>query len=76
MKPRDCKFYLDYGIIKVFAQKYLNHIKYGMWTGKAQEIEEFVKELQNTDIMIIDEHLISKQIFKLEQLLNIRVIDR
>ena len=66
----------EYEIIKVFTQKYLNRTKYGMGAGKAQEIEEFVKELQNTDIMIIDEHLISKQIFKLEQLLNIRVIDR
>ena len=47
-----------------------------MGTGKAQEIKEFVKESQNIDIMIIDEHLISKQIFKLEQLLNIKVIDR
>ena len=76
MKPRDCIFCLEYGIIKVFAQKYLNRTKYGMGTCKAQEIEEFVKESQNIDIMIIDEHLISKQIFKLEQLLNIKVIDR
>jgi GTP-binding protein HflX len=43
MKPRDCIFCLNYGIIKVFAQKYLNRTKYGMGTGKAQEIEEFVK---------------------------------
>jgi GTP-binding protein HflX len=43
MKPRDCIFCLDYVIIKVFAQKYLNRTKYGMGTGKAQEIEEFVK---------------------------------
>jgi GTP-binding protein HflX len=76
MKPRDCIFCLNYGIFKVFAQKYLNRTKYGMGTGKAQEIEEFVKESQNIDIMIIDEHLTSKQIFKLEQLLNIKVIDR
>ena len=59
-----------------FCTKILIVTKYGMGTGKAQEIEEFVKESQNIDIMIIDEHLISKQTFKLEQLLNIKVIDR
>ena len=59
-----------------FLHKNTYRTKYGMGTGKAQEIEEFVKGSQNIDIMIIDEHLISKQTFKLEQLLNIKVIDR
>jgi GTP-binding protein HflX len=66
----------EYEIIKVFTQKHLNHAKYGMGTGKAQEIEEFVKETLNIETMIVDEHLRSKQIFNLEQLLNIKVIDR
>jgi len=66
----------EYEIIKVFTQKHLNRAKYGMGTGKAQEIEEFVKETLNIETMIVDEHLSSKQIFNLEQLLNIKVIDR
>lgn len=66
----------EYEIIKVFTQKYLNRTKYGMGTGKAQEIEEFVKESQNIETIIVDEHLSSKQIFNLEQLLKLKVIDR
>ena len=66
----------EYEIIKVFTQKYLNRTKYGMGAGKAQEIEEFVKESQNIETIIVDEHLSSKQIFNLEQLLNVKVIDR
>ncbi|MGN6821961.1 MAG: GTPase HflX [Candidatus Nitrosocosmicus sp.] len=66
----------EYEIIKVFKQKYLNRAKYGMGSGKAQEIEEFVKESKDIETIIVDEHLSSKQIFNLEQLLGIKVIDR
>ena len=66
----------EYEIIKVFTQKYLNRTKYGMGAGKAQEIEEFVKESQDIETIIVDEHLSSKQIFNLEQLLSVKVIDR
>ena len=65
-----------YRIIKVFTQKYLNRAKYGMGAGKAQEIEILVKESKDIDAIIVDEHLSSKQIFNLEQLLSIKVIDR
>src|ERR671932_6635 len=65
-----------YEIIKIFSQKYLNRAKYGMGTGKAQEIEEFVKESGDIETIIVDEHLSTKQIFNLEQLLSIKVIDR
>lgn len=66
----------EYEIIKVFTQKYLNRAKYGMGAGKAQEIEILVKESKDIDAIIVDEHLSSKQIFNLEQLLSIKVIDR
>ncbi|MGN6629354.1 MAG: GTPase HflX [Candidatus Nitrosocosmicus sp.] len=66
----------EYVIVKVFKQKYLNRAKYGMGSGKAQEIEEFVKESKDIETIIVDEHLSSKQIFNLEQLLGIKVIDR
>jgi GTP-binding protein HflX len=66
----------EYKIVKIFTQKYLNRAKYGMGAGKAKEIEEFVKESKDIETIVVDEHLSSKQIFNLEQLLNIKVIDR
>ncbi|MGN6624699.1 MAG: GTPase HflX, partial [Candidatus Nitrosocosmicus sp.] len=66
----------EYEIIKVFTQKYLNRAKYGMGAGKAQEIESITKEFKDIEAIIVDEHLSSKQIFNLEQLLSIKVIDR
>jgi 50S ribosomal subunit-associated GTPase HflX len=32
-----------YQIIKTFTKKYLNHSKYGIGSGKAEEIKEFVR---------------------------------
>jgi GTP-binding protein HflX len=45
-----------YQIIKTFTQKYLNHSKYGIGSGKAEEIKEFVIE-SKSDKIIVDEHL-------------------
>ena len=66
----------EHKIIKVYTQKYLNHSKYGMGLGKAEEIQNFIKESQDIKKIIVDEHLSSRQIFNLEQLLEIQVIDR
>ena len=66
----------DYEIAKVFTQKYLNHSKYGMGSGKAEEIEKFVKETNQIEEIIVDEHLSSKQIYNLEKLIGIPVKDR
>ena len=65
----------DYQIVKVFSQKYLNHSKYGLGSGKGEEIKEFVKET-NAEQIIVDEHLTSKQIHNLEKLTGAQVIDR
>jgi GTP-binding protein HflX len=65
----------DYQISKVVTQKYLNHSEYGLGSGKAEEIKEFVKEC-NADQIIVDEHLTSKQIHNLEKLTGAQVIDR
>ncbi|HKG42041.1 MAG TPA: GTPase HflX [Nitrososphaeraceae archaeon] len=62
-------------IVKIVTQKYLNHSEYGLGSGKAEEIKEFVKE-SNADQIIVDEHLTSKQIHNLEKLTGIQVIDR
>ena len=64
-----------YQIIKIFTQKYLNHSKYGIGSGKAEEIKEFVRE-SRSDKIIVDEHLTSKQIHNLEKLTAVPVIDR
>ncbi|MGC2682815.1 MAG: GTPase HflX, partial [Candidatus Nitrosopolaris sp.] len=64
-----------YQIIKIFTQKYLNHSKYGIGSGKAEEIKEFVRA-SKSDKIIVDEHLTSKQIHNLEKLTAVTVIDR
>ena len=65
----------DYRIVKVFSQRYLNHSTYGIGPGKVQEIKEFL--LQNTpDVIIIDEHITAKQMFNLEKITELKVIDR
>ena len=62
-------------ILKVFTQKYLNHSRYGLGSGKADEIKEFVKH-SKADQIVVDEHLTPKQIYNLEKLTGAHVIDR
>ena len=64
-----------YQIIKTFTQRYLNRSKYGIGSGKAEEIKQFVRE-SNSEKIIIDERLTSKQIHNLEKLTSVPVIDR
>ena len=65
-------------IIKIFTQKYLDHSKYGMGGGKAEEIKNCVKEFGSGAVqqIIVDEHLTTKQIHNLEKLTEVQVIDR
>jgi len=65
----------DRKTVGVFTQKYLNHSEYGIGSGKAQELKEFVKE-SGAEQIIIDEHLTSRQIHNLEKLTGVQVIDR
>jgi GTP-binding protein HflX len=65
----------DRKTVKIFTQKYLNHSEYGMGSGKAQELKEFVQE-SNVAQIIVDEHLTSRQIHNLEKLTGVQVIDR
>jgi GTP-binding protein HflX len=67
---------IGWSVVKVFTQKYLNHAEYGVGSGKAHEIEEFLKEHPNVKYVIVDEHLTSKKLFNLEKLLGVKVIDR
>ena len=59
----------------VFTQKYLNHSQYGIGAGKAEEIKLSVAE-HKSDLVVIDEHLTSKQMYNLEKLTGVKVIDR
>jgi GTP-binding protein HflX len=67
---------LSYKIIKTFSQKYLNRAKYGIGVGKAEELKQFVSQTSNIEKVIVDEHLSARQLFNLEDLLKIPVIDR
>jgi GTPase len=67
---------IGWSVLKVFTQKYLNHAEYGVGSGKAHEIQEFLKESPNVKYVIVDEHLTSKKLFNLEKLLGVKVIDR
>src|SRR5919198_665704 len=70
----------QYKIVKVFTQRYLDHAEYGVGSGKAEEIKNFVKEssaaADKVQQIIIDEHLTTKQIYNLEKLTELQVIDR
>jgi GTPase len=65
----------DCHIVRVFTQKYLNRSQYGMGSGKAEEIKEFVKE-SGVDEVIVDEHLTSRQMYNLEKLTGVKAVDR
>jgi GTP-binding protein HflX len=65
----------DRSVIGVFSQKYLNHSHYGIGSGKAEQIKEFVRESKAEQI-VVDEHLTSRQIYNLEKLTRVQVIDR
>jgi GTP-binding protein HflX len=65
----------NWRVTKVFTQKYLNHSEYGMGSGKAEEIRDFVKDSDVTQI-VVDEHLTSKQMHNLEKLTGMKVVDR
>ena len=62
-------------IVKVFTQKYLNHSRYGIGSGKAEEIQEFVKQ-SRVNLIVMDARLTPKQIYNLEKLTGVQVIDR
>jgi GTPase len=65
-------------IVKIFTQRYLTRAEYGMGSGKAEEIRTFIKDFSLGEIqqIIVDEHLTSKQIYNLEKLTEVQVIDR
>lgn len=65
----------DRQIVRVFTQKYLNKSQYGMGSGKAEEIKAFVKD-SRAEQVIVDERLTSRQMYNLEKLTGVQVVDR
>jgi len=70
VESADCK------IVKVFTQKYLNHSKYGVGAGKAEEIRDFVKGEEGIELLVVDDHLTSRQLHNLSKLVGVEAIDR
>jgi GTP-binding protein HflX len=64
-----------YNIVKVVTQRYLTKAKYGIGSGKAEEVKGMVEELK-PKVIIFDEVLRSTQVYNLAKLLQIEIIDR
>ena len=62
-------------IVKYFSQRNLKHTKYGLGSGKVEEINQFLQHTKS-DQIIVDEHMTPKQIYNLEKSTGIKVIDR
>ena len=65
----------NYNIVKCYTQKDLTHRQYGLGSGKVEEIKEFVQK-NESDQIIVDEHMTPKQIYNLEKTTGVKVVDR
>lgn len=66
---------VDYEVVKLITQRYLSKAKYGIGSGKAEELKELLKDL-NADVILFDGKLKSVQIYNLAKLTEVEVIDR
>lgn len=64
-----------YNVIKIITQKYLSKSRYGIGSGKAEEVKGHVEELK-ANVIIFDEVLRSTQVYNLAKLLQVEIIDR
>lgn len=65
----------NFNIVKCFNQKDLRHTRYGLGSGKVEEIKEYLQHAKS-DQIIVDEHMTPKQIYNLEKATGIKVVDR
>ena len=65
----------NFNIVKCFTQKDLRHTRYGLGSGKVEEIKEYLQHAKS-DQIIVDEHMTPKQIYNLEMKTGIKVVDR
>lgn len=64
-----------YIIKEIYTQKRLSRTKFGIGSGKAQEIADYLEE-NPVDVIIIDEKLSVSQIYNLTKITRTKVIDR
>lgn len=64
-----------YEVAKLITQRYLSKAKYGIGSGKAEELKNMLKDL-NADTILFDEKLRSVQIYNLAKLTGVEVINR
>jgi len=64
-----------YEVTKLVTQRYLSKAKYGIGSGKAEELKNMLKDL-NADAILFDEKLKSVQIYNLAKLTGVEVINR
>jgi len=64
-----------YSVVKTVTQRYLTKSKYGIGSGKAEEVHGFVEDLK-PKVIIFDEVLRSTQAYNLAKLLQIEIVDR
>ena len=65
----------DYIIKEIYTQKRLSRTKFGIGSGKAQEIADYL-EGNPVDVIIIDEKLSVSQIYNLTKITRTKVVDR
>jgi GTPase len=65
----------NHNIVKCFTQKNLKHPRYGLGSGKVDELKEFLQQTKYEQI-IVDEHMTPKQIYNLEKATGVKVVDR
>ncbi|MEM4200827.1 MAG: GTPase HflX, partial [Nitrososphaerales archaeon] len=64
-----------YEVVEVLTQRYLMHSKYGLGSGKAEELKEIVAK-RGCNVILFDESLKSVQIYNLTKLTGVEIIDR
>ena len=65
----------DYIIKEIYLRKHLSRSKFGIGSGKAQEIADYLKG-NPVDAIIIDEKLSVSQIYNLTKITRTKVVDR
>src|ERR671923_421174 len=64
-----------YSVIKTVTHRQITKSRFGIGRGKAEEVEEMVKEIK-PDVIIFDETIKPTQIYNLASLCKVEIIDR
>ncbi|HEY7506623.1 MAG TPA: GTPase HflX [Nitrososphaera sp.] len=64
-----------YNIVKTVTQREITHSKYGIGSGKAEEVKELVADIK-PEVIVFDEVLKPRQAYSLASLCKIEIVDR